>query len=284
MGGLVIADIGGTSARWTLLRPDGSTGTGLRTAGLNLAAADGTDGLHQLQAALLGEQELATAGEVHAYAAGAGSALRAGRIRSLLEACWPEARVHVDTDLTAAARALYGDATGAVLILGTGMNAGLCAQGRITSGIMSLGYILGDEASGADLGRHILTAVLRGHAPAALAAELFPDGIDMDQVVRHLYRGPSPQAWLAALARPLAERRDDPFVQRLVMGRFHALADVLLHELPALRGGELRAMGGIAAAFEAELRQAFLERGVRVNGTSPEAMPGLLRYHRAAAH
>lgn len=279
---MVIADIGGTSARWVLLRTDGTAAIERRTAGLNLATADGGEALAQVQMFLREDVELAAATEVHAYAAGAGSAERAARLQTLLQRCWPAARVHIETDLTGAARSLFGTAAGTALILGTGMNAGRCGGGHVTHGITSLGYILGDEGSGADLGRHLLTAALRGEVPPDLLAALFPEGIGMDQVVMHLYRGSAPQAWLAAMARPLAGHRAHPFVQGLLGARFGALARVLLNELPDMRAGEVRATGSIARAFHVELERVFSREGLRLTDVQAEAMPGLLRYHRQA--
>lgn len=283
MPGQVIADIGGSNARWVLVHPDGSDAPEVRTAGLNLAAGAGDEAIGQLRALLQADPGLAGADAVHVYAAGAGSPARAASLHTLLRTCWPQAAVHVACDLTGAARALFGNAEGLALILGTGMNAGHCADGRIGDRIVSLGYILGDEGAGTDLGRALLVSALRGGMPADLKHAVFPDGMDMDRVVEQLYRGPSPQAWLAGHARALVTHRAHPFVARLLTDRFGALAARVFDDLPVARGMEVRATGAIAHAFTEELRRAFAERGLRLTEVSPEPLPGLLRYHREAA-
>lgn len=282
MPGQVIADIGGSNARWVLLHPDGTAAPEVRTAGLNLAAGAGDAAIAQLQALLQADPKLAGADAVHAYAAGAGSPARAASLQALLQACWPQAVVAVESDLTGAARALFAHAEGVALILGTGMNAGHCVDGRIGDRIVSLGYILGDEGSGTDLGRTLLVAALRGKIPADLQQALLPEGMDMDRVVEHLYRGAAPQAWLAAHARMLAEHRAHPFVAGLLADRFGALAARLREDLPAAISVEVRATGAVADAFQDELRRALAERGLRLTEVLAEPLPRLLQYHHAA--
>lgn len=281
MPGQVIADIGGSNARWVLLHPDGTAAPELRTAGLNLAAGTGDAAIAQLRALLQADPDLAAADAVHAYAAGAGSPARAASLQALLRACWPQAAVDVESDLTGAARALFANTEGVALILGTGMNAGHCVNGSIGERIVSLGYILGDEGSGTDLGRTLLVAALRGTMPADLRQALLPEGMDMDRVVEHLYRGSTPQAWLATHARMLAEHRSHPFVAHMLADRFSALAARLREDLPAARNVEVRATGAVAHAFQDELRRALEACGLRLTEVLEEPMPRLLQYHRA---
>src|SRR5690606_20564764 len=104
---------------------------------------------------------------------------------------WPSARIVVDSDLVGAARGLCGTTPGLVLILGTGMNAGWYDGAALHQPMPSLGWILGDEGSGADIGRTLLRDAFYKRMPADVSQALFGDaGPDLDEVLREVHRSP----------------------------------------------------------------------------------------------
>ena len=78
-------------------------------------------------------------------------------MRDILEEMFPQAMtVEVHSDLLGAARALCGHEYGIASILGTGANSCLYDGEKIVEHTPALGYILGDECSGAALGKRFL--------------------------------------------------------------------------------------------------------------------------------
>jgi N-acetylglucosamine kinase-like BadF-type ATPase len=111
------------------------------------------------------------------------------------------AQVHFHSDILAAARALFGDGSGVVAIMGTGSNSCLYENGQIVRNIRPGGYILGDEGSGVSLGRAFLADFVKGLLPSEVEADFVREfGLDYAQIVRKVYKEPAASAFMASLA------------------------------------------------------------------------------------
>lgn len=273
-----IGDIGGSSSRWAVI--DGGRGEALKGTfpGYNPLSGDPLP----LQERLREAARLRGGGQdptVVAYGAGCGAKERARRMQAMLQGVWPGAAVRVETDLLAAARALYGDGTGLVLILGTGMNVGHFDGDFIHTPMPSLGFILGDEGSGADIGKHLLRDALYGLVPTGLQEGLFPEGMDLAEVLASVYRSPAAQAYVASFAKALAGRMEDHYVHDLVVSRFFALSRLLSRFFAPEERREVRAIGSVAYGFQDALAHALAQKGMTLKAVERDPMPGLLGYH-----
>ena len=106
--------------------------------------------------------DLASLDEVYFYGAGCTPELRLAVEKALRVAVDEKPSVYVDSDLLAAARALCGTDSGIACILGTGSNSCYYDGEGIKEHTPALGYILGDEGSGAVLGRNFINGILKG--------------------------------------------------------------------------------------------------------------------------
>ncbi|MFT3885415.1 MAG: hypothetical protein QM724_08295 [Flavobacteriales bacterium] len=216
---------------------------------------------------------------VEVYGAGCGTVERAERMRNALARVWPAARIDVWTDLLGAARGLCGRQPGLVLILGTGMNVGYYDGAGLGTPLPSLGFILGDEGSGADIGKHLLADLFHDRIPAALRDRLFPDGPALGDVVQCVYREPGAQRYLAGFTGRLDQALDEPYVRQLLQGRFSALAGSIAGAFPEAQRAVVHATGSVAFAFEALLRGTLAEHGMYLSAVTRDPLPGLVRYH-----
>lgn len=273
---LLIGDIGGSSSRWILSTADGLSEE-QRLPGFNPTQGDPAVLRNALTQLPGGKPS-----RVIAYGAGCGDAVRKATMLDVLNRTWPGIPIEVGSDLLGAARGLYRDQRGIVLILGTGMNAGLYDGKDLRTPMPSLGYLLGDEGSGADLGKAVLVDALHGRVPFEVMRTVFPDGVNMEVVVRELYRGDAPQAWLASFARPLLNCSHDPYVRMLIQDRFSRMAS-LIKTYFSDAGSEVRASGSIAFAAREFLTEALRARGFELTVTERSPLPGLVRFHQEPA-
>lgn len=277
---ILIGDIGGTTSRWAIV-PEGGVGLmPMELPGYNPATGDPAAmqaGLRKWEASGAPRPS-----EIIAYGAGCGSRERAERMRAALSEVWPTARVRVETDLLGAARGLYGTDSGLVLILGTGMNAGHYDGRHLHMPMPSLGFILGDEGSGADIGKHLLRDVLYGVLPGTLREELFPGGIDLGAVLDATYRSAAPQAYLASFTGALAKHLDVTYVQDLIAARFFALTRVLSRSFSVQELQQVRASGSVASGFQGILRDVLAERRIQLTTVVRDPLAGLVAYHAKA--
>jgi len=278
---VLIADIGGSSSRWAWVLPPGEArlvqplqGS---MPGCNLLSDDGGALLAALQAEELG---FASADVVHVYAAGCGDPQRRQRMRDLLTAVWPAERIHVESDLLGAARSLFGTAPGRVLVLGTGMSAAHYDGAGLQRSFPSLGALLGDEGSGAAMGRRLVRDAIYGRMPQHVREHLFgPDGPQREEVLHGVYASGTPGRFLAAPVVRLQELRSEPYVEGLFAACFGELAEVLAEFFAATPALALRAVGSVAWGFREPLAEALGKAGLELSGVERAPLRGLALHH-----
>ncbi len=282
----VIGEIGGTSSRWAVLSDEGPATVwplkGERLPGFNPVSGDGAAYARAVRSWFVERQpEALEARAIHIYGAGCGAAVRKERMAQAIGAVWPAAMIHVHSDLTGAALGLCGKGSGLVLILGTGMNAGHFDGQRLHTPMPSLGYLLGDEASGADIGRHLLQDVFYGRVPQDLAERLFgPEGPVLPTVLEKVHGAAHPARELAAYTALLAPHLHEPYVRELLQGRFHELAELLTRFFTPEQLRSVYATGSVAYGFRELLAECLLDRGMSIIAVEPDPLPGLVRHHQ----
>ena len=152
----------------------------------------------------------------------------------------------------------------------------LCRDGEILKNVPPLGYVLGDEGSGAVLGRNLVNGIFKGHIP--LKEEfLAAHGLNYEEIIRRVYREPYANRFLASFAPFIRTHIDRPEIRELVLRSFRDFASRNLSRYPAELPVSL--LGGVAAHFEALLREALEAEGRRVETIVESPAEGLLKYH-----
>ena len=201
-------------------------------------------------------------GRITFSGAGCGNPDNAARVGSLLQKLYPAATIEVISDLLGACRLLSGGKTALVAILGTGASACLYDGRRIINQAPSLGYLLGDEGSGTHLGKMLIQKYLRDELPQHLESALEQTyGIDKKEVLRRLYREPSPNRFLASFARFLGCNRNDAFVRTLLKVAFIEFYQTQIAPLQPYNIYILHLMGSVAYHFQDFLGEVAQEHG-----------------------
>ena len=172
--------------------------------------------------------------------------------------------IEAHNDLLGAARALCGRIEGIACILGTGANSCLFDGARIVRNTPPLGYILGDEGSGAVLGIRFLNALYKGQLDDALrhAFEAWA-GLALADVVARVYRQPLANRWLASLSPFIHEHLHERGVQARVVDNFRDFIrrNIVPYGRPDL---PLNAVGSIAYHYQQQLQEAARQEGYAV--------------------
>lgn len=282
---ILIADCGGTSCSWMAVVGAGG-GHVFSTPGFNAAVTD-----EGAMAASVSEcaATLASVGfrpdEIHFYGAGCGTPVACGRVSALLERHFPGIRPEVESDLVEAARATIGDSDGIAGILGTGANAGLFIGGKPAGRIPPMGYILGDEGSGAYLGKKLLVKMLRGEFDAGITA-LFREetGIDEAVAIERVYRTPGANAFLGSLTRFISAHIGHPGMEALVTEAMKNFRQVFVEphiQTVLCAGGEsaqlkIGVVGSIGHVFRTQLERVFSDLTLYI---VKDPLEGVARYH-----
>lgn len=168
---ILIADSGSTKTEWLLVGKQGIERT-FRTSGINPYFLGEEEIRRVLTREVLVELPIERITDVYFYGAGCIGLPGEMLCLQLHRVIGPDT-VEVNSDLIGAARALFGDKAGIVAILGTGSNSGFYDGRDIILQTPSLGFILGDEGSGSDLGKHLLSDAMKGLLPEELGKGFF---------------------------------------------------------------------------------------------------------------
>lgn len=285
----VIADSGSTKTDWALLA-DGKAAARFTTSGINpvtmtpaqCQAVVMDEVLPQLSA--LGQWPQTTnahpavALQLHYYGAGCRGVF-AQQLHETLQTTFPQVIIEVCTDLEGAARALFGRGQGIACILGTGANSGLYDGHAISDNIPPLGYILGDEGSGAALGKRFLNALYKRRLPESVEQAFVEEtGLTMGDVVSRVYRQPLANRFLASLSRFIGSHLAEPSLQELVRENFR---DFFRHNLRpyGCTSMPVGVVGSIGYHYQQLLRQAAADEGFSIARVVQAPMDDLIRFH-----
>ena len=268
---ILIADSGSTKTDWALgeLR--------VKTQGINPFHQDDQtirDVLRQELIPALGEQSPV---EIYFYGSGVRPELEEKMIHLLNEAFPHAQHVEAHSDLLGAAIALCGHEEGIACILGTGANSCLFDGESIIENVSPMGYILGDEGSGAVLGKRFLNALYKGRLPRSLRNEFEQYyQINLSQVIENVYRKPMANRWLASLSEFIHLHFDDPKVNALVIENFR---DFLTYNVAQYGRKDLpvSAVGSIAFFYMDQWKQALKAEGYTVGKILRGPLDGLIK-------
>lgn len=278
---ILIADSGSTKTAWALLLPTGElntfTGTGINPFMLSQA---------EIEMLLLKEvcpQVNACSsivGKVFFYGAGCRGGEESRSVADALKTMLSVENVSVYSDLLGAAHALCGDKSGIACILGTGSASCHYDGMQIVKNVPSLGYILGDEGSGAVIGRALVNELFKGDLPSEIYdsfIKICPNGVS--DVLQRVYKEPFPNRFLASLVSSVvAPHRDNPEIQKLLKAEFNKFFDRNIHHY-AVPDLPIGFVGGLAFHFEKELRDVASEKGYRVAQVLNNPLEGLCKMY-----
>jgi len=255
---LLIAESGATKTDWAWIRQEGVSY--YQSEGIHPLYLKGGAAGDSLRRKLSGVQ----AGRLIFYGTGAISDAWTGPVRELLHASLNLTEITFHDDLTAIAHA-FPEHEGIAGILGSGSASGWFTGGEIRYRVAALGYILGDEGSGADIGKRLLRAYYRGdlgeEARHWLEARTGP--FDYGETIQILHTTERPSFWLANLAgKVLKEKKIPPEMNHLMDAAMDSYIEAHLVRYEGFPETKIVLTGGVAVRLARLLSRQLAARGV----------------------
>ena len=217
---------------------------------------------------------------IYFYGSGCLGQHGSGIVKGALIQYFPNSAIFVVSDLVAAGSALYGKGEGVASILGTGASCCYYRGGKVVGVAPSFGYVLGDEGSGAFLGKKLLKAYFYNHMPADLVLD-FQETCDNSKVLFDLYHSASPAGYLASFVPFLVNHRDHPFVDELVFKAFDQFFVYVVNPLcSSYKSDTMGIVGSIGYEFKDVIQRVMAAHGVVLKQTIQYPMEELLKFHR----
>ena len=189
--------------------------------------------------------------------------------------------VEVDSDMIGAARALAGDNQAIVCILGTGTNSCLYDGKNIILNVPPLGFILGDEGSGAYIGKRLVADSIKKQL-SDNTQRLFQQEFNLttDEVITKVYKEKNPNKFLASLSTFCAKYQHLNDIHQLLIDSFSQffIRNVALYKRPQL---EVNFVGSIAHVYQKELEEAANINGFIIGRILQKPIQGLVEYHKS---
>jgi len=276
---ILIADSGSTKTDWRLMKGDKEISR-TQTKGFNPYYQNIGEMASEIESALLPNIETSAIEIIYFYGAGCSTAERQKKVSDALYPFFSKSKIAVHSDLLGAARALSGRKPGIVCILGTGSGSCRYDGEKIIENIPSLGFILGDEGSGAWLGKKMVTDFLRGHMPEhcmeIIRKELL---IDKEIILEQVNHKPMPSRYLAGFAKFISEHIDQTYFYKLMFDSFTAFAENYIVRYQDYAKFKCHFVGSIAWYNQDILENVAKYNGFTIGNIIKSPIDGLTNYH-----
>lgn len=274
---ILLADSGSTKTDWALAR-NGSLVKRITTEGINPFFQTEEEISRIVHERLIPALDGAMPHEVHFYGAGCAFPEKNRLVEQAITRHLP-VPVEIGSDLLGAARSLCGRRPGIACIMGTGSNSCYYDGQTIAANVSPLGYVLGDEGSGAVLGRLLVGDCLKNQLPAPLKEAFFKRfDLTPQLILERVYKQPFPNRFLASLSPFLIEHIDEPCIHRLVLNSFKSFftRNVMQYDC---RGVKVHFTGSIAYYYREVLDEAARALQIELGHIVRSPLEGLVTYH-----
>lgn len=277
---ILIADSGATKTDWLI--EDMNLSTIVKTEGINpfhqnedyIRETINNSLLPQLET--ISEKSCVT--EIYFYGAGC-LPQPAEKIINILQAFFTETKIHAYTDLLGAARALCGRNPGIACILGTGSNSCMYDGEKIVDNVSPLGYILGDEGSGAYLGKRFIGDCMKGQLPASIKEDFLDNSnLTIKDILEKVYRQPQANRFLASITPYIYKVKEEASVKTFLHECFTDFfkRNIMGYDTTL----EISFTGSVAWYFQEEIKEAAEQLNLKTGKFIKEPIWGLKEYHK----
>ena len=277
---ILIADSGSTKTDWCVVE-NGVLVQQIFTKGTNPFFQSEEEISNEIATALLPELKTDEFDAVYFYGAGCGFPDKIEIVhRAISKQLKVKGNVEVATDMLAAARGLCGREAGIACIMGTGSNSCYYDGENIVANVSPLGFILGDEGSGACLGKLMVGDLLKNQMTPELKEKFLKQfNLTPADIIDRVYRKPFPNRFLASLSPFLSQNINEPCVHDLVLNSFKAFFKRNIMQYENYQNLKVNLIGSVAFYYKEVLAEAAEAMGIQLGTIIQSPMEGLIKYH-----
>lgn len=281
---ILIADSGSTKAHWALMNNAGEV-IEAHTQGFNPYFQTSfliEDALrNELSREFLFHSQSGEL-ELFFYGAGCSTPNKISVVMNALRKVFVKAKISVEHDLLASARALCGRKSGISCILGTGSNSCYYNGNEIEANIPSVGYFFGDYGSAGHIGKSLIQSYFDGKLSDDLV-KVFSASQEFDReyILENIYQKPLPNRFLASYARIASDYIDHPFIADLIKYCFEQFLIFQIEQYPQHKTHPVNFVGSVAYNHKKLLNEVIEGRGLTPGLIEQSPMQGLIAFHKS---
>lgn len=275
----LIADSGSTKCEWSLIN-DGKKKT-IITQGISPYFLNSEQIILLLQKELMPKLKNVTVDEIYYYGTGLSNANNVKIVKIALKKLFTTAIIDANHDLLAAARALCGNKKGIACILGTGSNSCYYNGKKIVKNSPGLGYVLGDEGSGAYLGKKVIQYYLYNTFDEDLMNRFEKQfNTNKNEILESVYKKPLANRYLATFAKFLADNRGHFMVENIIEDCLNDFFFTHLNKYSESWILPIHFVGSVAYGFKDILKDLCSSYELELGTVLKKPMEGLINYHK----
>ncbi|MFZ1236503.1 MAG: ATPase [Prevotella sp.] len=276
---ILLADSGSTKTDWCLVE-NGQAIKTIKTGGTNPFFQTEDEISSEILTSLVPQLPSTTIEDVFFYGAGCTPEKQPILANALKRHLNVTGKCEVASDMLAAARSLCGHRPGIACIMGTGSNSCAYDGEKVTKNVSPLGFILGDEGSGAVLGRTLVGDILKNQMPQDIIDKFnVKYHLTNADIIERVYRQKLPNRFLASFVPFLAENIQDHAVYNLVLESFQRFLVRNVKQYDNWNSLPIGFNGSIAYYFQKPLEDALEQQGMHLGRIIQAPMEGLVAYH-----
>ncbi len=274
---ILIADSGSTKTEWRLIGKNRNIS--FLTDGLNPYYTYEAD-MRKIISNAIREIKKEDVSHVFFYGAGCSSEDKCNIVGRVLQTVFPTTKFYVESDMLGAARSLFGCSSGIAAILGTGSNTCLYNGKQILQNIPSLGFILGDEGSGSNLGKRFLTAFLRNELSKDITKQFEAKyNLTYFEILDAVYKKTFPNRWLAQFSIFLKENEKHHEIKNILTESLTAFFENQLCRYNHINEFDIGFTGSIAFHFSNIIHEIAEMKHIQIKSITKNPMDGLVDFH-----
>jgi N-acetylglucosamine kinase-like BadF-type ATPase len=275
----LIADSGSTKTSWCLI--DDIKKNNLTTQGISPYFLTSHEIETILRMEMLPKLKKKIPEEVFFYGTGCSNVSNIKSVHQAFKSVFPDAKIKIEHDLMGAAKALCGHEKGIACILGTGSNSCYYNGKKIVKNSPGLGYVLGDEGSGAYLGKKVIQHYLYGTFEPELMHRFEEKyQTNVNQILDAVYRQPFPNRYLAGFTTFLIENRGHYMIENIIED---GINDFFFNHIYKYRESwnlPINFIGSVAYGFRDVLKDLCNSYELQLGKVLKDPMVGLIKYHQ----
>ncbi|MDO5572112.1 MAG: ATPase [Bacteroidales bacterium] len=275
----LIVDGGSTKTKWIFIKGDNSTKCFI-TKGINPYFQSTEQIVHLIKESGVFIESPAIE-YIYYYGAGCANEEKSDQLKEIFISFAKNATVSIESDLLAAARSLFKDKDGVAAILGTGANSGYYDGKNIIDHTPALGYILGDEGSGASIGKRLATEVFKKQLSNEIC-EKFKKRFDLNEssLLENVYKKEFPNRFLASLSVFITENKNESSLTDLLRREFDLFFVRNILPYPKERRSKIGFIGSIAFYYQDILKESAKKFDIEIIDICREPSSGLIEFHK----
>jgi N-acetylglucosamine kinase-like BadF-type ATPase len=220
--------------------------------------------------------------KLYFYGAGCGVDSSSKRIKKIFKEIFCNAYLDIKEDTYAAVYSTINKGEPSIVcILGTGSNCTYYDGANLDQRVVSLGYVLMDEASGNFFGKQLIRSYYFKEMPNEYARAFEKEfKLDPDTIKENIYRKENPNAYLATFAKFLIDRKDHPIMKDIISKGLKRFVEHQILQFENCKEVPIHFVGSIAFYLQDEIKLILSDYKLKMGNVVKRPIDGLLNHHK----